>query len=301
MATIQWEMPTRLQYWEVDWSGPFLVEVWEKLGEGVHSWVYRGIKNDGGDCAVKIFKVPGECEKEINCLSYVQRIPGCTRVLGYVGSVMYRPEGILLLLDGISLKQRLKLNVFDRLYAYTQFLVDTLTLFKAIEALHNLSYCHTDIKPSNILLRLLPEDGSRLIDFGKLYRPGDSLRFPEACYCEYGKRYETPGSGSDVFSAGATTLEYLVCVVWGPGGVERFRRERQIEQRHEDSCEWTPFFDIGNEVSGYRRSGVVSHYLGLLEMQNLELPGILEVVAVLRGMLEVNPNQRLSIRDAVTG
>jgi len=295
-------MPIILQYWTVNGQGPFPVEVWEELGKGVHGSVHRGKMNNGGDCAVKRFKIPGECKQEIDHLRYVRNIQGCTRALGYVGSDKNRPEGVLLLLDGMSLKQRLKLDgCIDRSYAYTEFLVDTRTLFIAIDSLHEVGCCHNDIKPSNVLLRLRPGDGSRLTDFGNLYRPGDRPRFPEACYCEYSKRHEIPGSESDVFSAGAVTLEYLVWVVWGPGRVKSFRWERQNEQKDEDSCELTAFFDIGNETSGYRRSDVVSAYLGLLEKQELEFPGILKVVAVLRRMLEVNLNQRLSIRDAVTG
>jgi len=264
----------------------------KKLGEGAQGCVYRGIlvpnAGNASSCAVKIFKYLKDFRRELKNLEYVQTVWGCTKALDYVDN---GHMWILFPLEGESLAQLFVTIPSKKPHA--DFLDDIRTMFDAICALHNAGFVHLDIKPSNVLRR--PEGGYCLIDFSTLCSaPCSQKSSPrEACYSEYGRRLESPGLWSDVFSAGATALENLVWEVKGPQGLEDFRRERSREQYRTDSTEKTAFFDIKGRASGWRRASVVNNHLDELAGQ---LP---ELIAVLRGMLEINLNERFSMNDVV--
>lgn len=83
-------------------------------------------------------------------------------------------------------------------------------ILRGLEVLHDMSYVHSDIKPSNIMINRLGDP--KIVDFGRATRVGEKLTFligtpmymaPES------HRREANAVQSDIFSLGLVALEML--------------------------------------------------------------------------------------------
>ncbi|KAF8245459.1 kinase-like protein [Wilcoxina mikolae CBS 423.85] len=295
--TARREMHLRFPAFTLDGKDKLSVEVAkdEKLGQGAQGSVYRGTL-DGiktrTHCAVKSYRYNEDFLHELENLKNVRSVRDCIEAIGF-GYDEGGSGWILFPRDGRSLTQLFKTD-HSGSSSDVAFL-GIGTLFGALCALHKANFIHLDVKPSNVLCRREPQRGYRLIDFSTL-RPLKQIYTHEACYSEYGRRGESAGPWSDVFGAGATALENMIWVVKGPEGVENFRSKRKGEQKANDPTEGTAFFDIQDLATGdFCPSKVVQNHLDELEKH---FPVVM--VAVIRGMLEVDPSKRLLMEEAAT-
>ncbi|KAF8535883.1 kinase-like domain-containing protein [Trichophaea hybrida] len=295
--TARREMHLRFQAFTLDGKDKLSVEVAkdEKLGQGAQGSVYRGILDGLGrptDCAVKSYQYNEDFLHELENLKNVRSVRGCIEVIGFG----YGDGGsgwILFPRYERSLTQLFKTDHSGSSSGVAFLGIGT--LFGALCALHKANFIHLDVKPSNVVCRRQPQGSYRLIDFSTL-RPLKRKYTHKVCWSEYARRSESAGPWSDVFGAGATALEYMIWLIKGPEGVENFRSKRKGEQKANDHSEETAFFDIHNFDTGVSGpSKVVQNYLDELEKH---FP--VEMVAVIKGMLEVDSSKRLSMKDAST-
>lgn len=148
------------------------------IGTGAHGIVYFVTDHDNDCKAIKVFhgkynsrnssnekkeKVTDEFISELYCLQNIES--------EHVISVISYSENILCLeYCEISLDRVISLNVVDDEHK-TEILHDVI---KGIEAIHNASIVHCDIKPENVMMR---NGKARIIDFGlSLFIPGNEER-----------------------------------------------------------------------------------------------------------------------------
>lgn len=203
-------------------------EVVSVLGTGSMSTVYRALREDGSQVAVKVLKqkihnpqaATDRLFREARVIARMEH-PGCVRLLDW-GVDSGQPFVVLELMEGEALNEvirREKTLSPGRSALIIADVCDVLT------AAHDLGVVHRDLKPGNIML--LEEDGAMLVkvlDFGlarlspkksaeetqpkELTRPGSTLGTPSYMAPEQVRGSQVDGR-ADVYACGVVLYELV--------------------------------------------------------------------------------------------
>ncbi|KAF8251759.1 kinase-like protein [Wilcoxina mikolae CBS 423.85] len=264
------------------------------VGQGAHGVIFRGRDESNPLCprwvAVKEFHTKEFWNAEFRNIEYIQQsLPHSSMVKASASFISGSRYYVLYPLARESLYTRLKTPVGE--VEPRQILQNFSNLLEGITCLNKLGY-HRDIKPSNILCMF--DNSYVLVDFGTFARISDSVTPMTVGDCNWSE-YTPPfdeklGESTDSWSVGCVGVILLVWIVYGPSGVENFRKTRRSYQRQHSTDivqESVPFFHVRGGLNP-----AVDEVLKTLENHYQE------VVNILRGMLSMNCVTRLTAAQA---